>query len=184
MPGIDLSICIVTYQAGKLLKDCLLSIDQNPPAGKYEIIVVDNGSTDGTLDLLCSEFKDRVQLIENRENRGYTVPMNQALRRGEGRFLLQLNPDTLLLPGTFDRLIEYMETHPEVGICGPKVLNRDGTLQKPCRRGESRPWAVFTYFTGLWKLFPQPVVRRVLMNYLMRTKPAVDASPAVYDLER
>lgn len=167
MPGIDLSICIVTYQAGKLLKDCLLSIQQHPPGGEYEIIVVDNGSTDGTLDMLCSEFKDQVQWIENSENRGYTAPMNQALRRGMGRFLLQLNPDTLLLPGTFDRLIEFMEAHPEAGICGPKVLNRDGTLQKPCRRGESRPWAVFTYFTGLWKLFPRSrFFGGYLMNYL------------------
>lgn len=166
MPEMDLSICIVTYQAGKLLRDCLLSIAENPPGGSFEIIVVDNGSTDGTPALLRAEFP-QVCLIENHENRGYTAPMNQALRQGRGRYLLQLNPDTLVLPGALDHLMAFLDAHPEVGICGPKVLNTDGSLQRPCRRGESRPWAVFTYFTGLWKLFPRSrLFGGYLLNYL------------------
>ena len=73
-----------------------------------------------------------VQVIVNSHNLGYTAPMNQALRKGQGRYLMQLDPDTLVLPGAFDLLLDYLDSHPEVGICGPKVLNPDGSLQKPC----------------------------------------------------
>jgi len=165
MTEIVLSICIVTYQTRSYLQACLRSIYQHPPNGKYEIIVVDNHSDDGTLEMLKDEFPE-VGVIENAGNLGFTAPMNQALRRGEGKYLLQLNPDTLVHPQAFNSLIDFMESQPEVGICGPKVLNTDGTLQKPCRRGESRPWAVFTYFLGLSSLFPKSkLFGEYLMNY-------------------
>jgi GT2 family glycosyltransferase len=163
MSDIALSICIVTFQAGDYLRDCLSSIYTNPPNAPFETIVVDNHSTDGTLDMLRNQFP-KVLPIENPENRGYSVPMNQALRKGRGRYLLQLNPDTLIPPSMLDRLIMFMDPHPEVGICGPKVVNPDGTMQKPCRRGESRPWAVITYFTGLSRLFPK---NKCFSEYLM-----------------
>ncbi len=149
---IKLSICIVNYKARDLLRDCLCSIKEN--AGLvHEVIVVDNNSNDGSLEMLAQDFPE-VQVIRNQGNDGYTRPMNQALRQGRGQYLLQLNPDTVVLPNAIDRLVAFMDSHPDVGLCGPKVLNRDGTLQKPCRRGESRPLAVFSYFTGLAALFP------------------------------
>jgi hypothetical protein len=165
MTEIVLSICIVTYQTRSYLQACLRSIYQHPPNGNYEIIVVDNHSDDGTVEMLNDEFPE-VGVIENADNLGFTAPMNQALRKGEGKYLLQLNPDTLVHPQAFNSLIDFMESQPEVGICGPKVLNTDGTLQKPCRRGESRPWAVFTYFLGLSSLFPKSkLFGEYLMNY-------------------
>jgi GT2 family glycosyltransferase len=166
MNAVNLSICIVTYQARDYLRACLLSIYEHPPPQSFEIIVVDNHSTDGTVAMVKAEFP-QVQPIENQKNMGFTAPMNQALHAAKGKLLLQLNPDTVVFPHTFERLIEFMETHPEVGICGPKVLNKDGTLQKPCRRGESRPWAVISYFLGLYKLFPR--AKRFggyLLNYM------------------
>jgi GT2 family glycosyltransferase len=150
---IDLSICIVTRQACEYLRNCLVSIAENRPSGAYEIIVVDNASTDGTREMLQLDFP-AVQVITNDHNTGFTAPMNQALRRGSGRYRMQLNPDTIVHPGAFNALVEFMDSHPQVGICGPKVLNADGSLQKSCRRGDSRPWAVFTYFLGLSRLFP------------------------------
>ncbi len=166
MTEIALSICIVTYQTRSYLQACLHSIYQHPPDGNYEIIVVDNHSDDGTLEMLKDEFPE-VGVIENAGNLGFTAPMNQALRKGEGKYLLQLNPDTLVHPQAFNSLIDFMESQPEVGICGPKVLNTDGTLQKPCRRGESRPWAVFTYFLGLSSIFPKSkLFGEYLMNYM------------------
>jgi GT2 family glycosyltransferase len=150
---IDLSICIVTQQARDYLRDCLHSIAENPPAAAYEIILVDNASSDGTLEMLRAEFP-AVQVTVNDHNTGFTAPMNQALRQGSGRYLLQLNPDTLVTPGALQALLEFMDAHPKVGICGPKVLNADGSLQKSCRRGDSRPWAVVSYFLGLSRLFP------------------------------
>jgi GT2 family glycosyltransferase len=161
-----LSICIVNYQARDYLNNCLRSIIANPPQGDYEIIVVDNGPTDGSVKMLQAEFP-KVAVIENPANLGFTAPTNQALRRATGQFLLLLNPDTLLHPQAFDRLIAFMQQHPQVGICGPKVLNTDGSLQAPCRRGESRPWAVISYFLRLHRLFPDSrLFGGYLLNYI------------------
>lgn len=132
----------------------------------FEVIVVDNGSRDGVGRMLEQKFP-QVHLIQNQTNLGYTIPMNQALRKARGRYLLQLNPDTVILPQSFDRLVAFMESHPEVGICGPKVLNRDGTIQRSCRRGEPTPWAVVTYFLGLSDLFPKSkLFGQYQMNYI------------------
>ena len=162
----NLSICIVNYQASDYLRGCLGSIMVNPPQGAYEIIVVDNGSTDGSRKMLQDEFPT-VTVIANPANLGFTAPMNQALRRAQGQFLLLLNPDTLIHPQAFDRLLDFMQEHPQVGICGPKVLNTDGSLQAPCRRGESRPWAVISYFLRLHRLFPDSkLFGGYLMNYM------------------
>jgi GT2 family glycosyltransferase len=166
MDSPSLSICIVNYQAAGYLRDCLRSIVANPPQGEYEVIVVDNSSTDGSLEMLKSGFPG-VILIENPTNLGFTAPMNQALRRAGGQFLLLLNPDTLVHPRAFDSLIAFMLEHPQVGVCGPKVLNTDGSLQEPCRRGESRPWAVISYFLRLNRLFPRSkLFGGYAMNYM------------------
>jgi GT2 family glycosyltransferase len=158
-----ISICIVTLQARDYLRNCLNSIYENPPSNPFEIIVVDNYSQDGTLEMLDAEFQ-KVQVVANQTNLGYTTPMNQALQRAAGRFLLQLNPDTVVHPGAIDVLLDFFKNYPEAGICGPKVLNRDGTLQKQCRRGESRPWAVISYFSGLYARFPN---RKFFGGYLL-----------------
>jgi GT2 family glycosyltransferase len=158
-------VCIVTFRACHLLQDCLNSLYKHTSIN-IETIVVDNGSKDGVKKML-EEYYPQVQLIENTNNAGYTQPMNQALRQACGRYLLQLNPDTLILPDALDNLVAFMDDHPDIGICGPKVLNRDLTLQKPCRRGESTPWAVISYFTGLANLFPNSVFfGQYLMSYL------------------
>ncbi len=182
---IDLSICIATLNACDYLRNCLRSIreqssqlhlDNSAPTApgqpvgtpilNIELIVVDNGSTDGTLAMLQSKY-NAVRLIHNDSNLGFARPINQALRASQGRYMLLLNPDTIVLPGAFNELVAYLESHPEVGICGPKVLNRDGTLQKACKRGVSRPWAAFSYFSGLSSLFPKSkFFGGYLLNYL------------------
>lgn len=162
---LDLSICIVTYKAREQLRECLDSVRSQCASLAYEIIVVDNKSEDGTLEMLCSTYPE-VQLICLPDNQGYTRPMNQALRRGQGKYLLQLNPDTVILPGALQHLHQYMEDHPECGICTPKVLNRDGSMQWQCRRSEARPWDVVTYFTRLSQLYPtDPRFAGYLMTY-------------------
>lgn len=158
-----LSICIVSYETRELLRGCLTSLREQPPVPSMEIIVVDNGSQDGTLEMLAQDFSE-VQVIANTQNLGYTAPMNQALCAAKGRYLVQLNPDTIVRPGAFAALYEYLEAHPHTGICTLKVLNRDGTLQKQCRRGAARPWDVLAYFTGLSRLFPK---NRFFGGYLL-----------------
>jgi GT2 family glycosyltransferase len=150
--SVTLSICILTLNARDFLRACLHSIQEHTILD-HEIIVVDNGSSDGTSDMLQTEFPT-VRLIQNQENLGYTYPNNQAMQLAKGRFIALLNPDTLVHSGAFEQLCAFLESHPDVGIVGPKVLNPDGTLQAPCRRGDSRPWAVISYFTGLAKRFP------------------------------
>jgi GT2 family glycosyltransferase len=107
----------------------------------------------------------QVRLIRNEDKQGYTAPMNLALKAAlSTQYLVQLNPDTLVLPGSFDCIAEFLDNHPEVGICTPKVLNRDGTLQKQCRRSEARPWDSLVYFLGLSRFNPKS---RLLNGYLM-----------------
>jgi GT2 family glycosyltransferase len=149
----DLSICVVTLQARDYLKDCLRSIELSGFQGEIEIIVVDQNSVDGTAELLRKQFP-KVQLIQTQTNEGFTKPMNLAMKVAKGRFVAQLNPDTVIHPGAFDHLCAFLKTHSKVGIVGPKVLNPDGTLQEPCRRGDARPWAVISYFSGLSKCYP------------------------------
>ncbi|MDE3091918.1 MAG: glycosyltransferase, partial [Chloroflexota bacterium] len=104
--------------------------------------------------------------IVNAHNAGFSRPTNQALRISRGRYALLLNNDTVVLPHAFDRLIEFVDAHPGVGICGPKVLNRDGTLQKQCRRSFATPWDLFCYFSGLSALFPKShLFARYLVTY-------------------
>jgi GT2 family glycosyltransferase len=169
-----LSICIVTLQARVYLKACLGSIIEHSPDFPYEIIVVDNDSSDGTREMLQEDYP-QVRVIVNGENRGYTAPMNQALRAARGDYLLQLNPDTVVYPGALQSLVDFLQHNPRVGICGPKVLNRDGSLQAPCRRGESRPWAVFSYFLGLSRLFPKS---RLFGGYLLNYMDEDETHPA------
>jgi GT2 family glycosyltransferase len=159
-------VCIVTYRAREVLSECLNSLYQNTVDLALEVIVVDNGSRDGIGEMLHRDYSS-VRLLENESNLGYTRPMNQALMTGRGTYLLQLNPDTLILPNAIQYLISFMEEHPEAGICGPKVLNRDRTFQKQCRRGEPRPLAVISYFLGLNQLFPKSrFLGGYLLNYL------------------
>ena len=150
---IRLSICIVTYNARDWLVGCLNSIQENTQLTSLEIIVVDNGSEDGIEELLSRDYP-QVRFIGNNSNQGYTRPMNQGLKAAHGQYLMQLNPDTKILSGAIDKLMSYMDGNTQIGICGPKVLNRDGTFQKQCRRGEPRPAAMISYFLRLSSLFP------------------------------
>ncbi len=162
----DLSICIVSHNTRDLLRDCLGSLPEACPEWSWEVIVTDNGSQDGSVTMLREEFP-RAKVIENAANLGYTAPMNQALREGRGRYLVQLNPDTVVRPGAFAAMASYLDENPQVGIATPKVLNRDGSLQKQCRRSAARPWDVISYFSGLSRLFPRsPFFGRYLKEYL------------------
>lgn len=162
----DLLVCIVSFNTRDLLRDCLNSLYSSSTRYSYEVVITDNGSSDGSQEMLAAEFP-RVQVIRNDTNQGYTRPMNQALQAGSGRYLMQLNPDTLLHPGLIDTLVDYMDANSQVGICTPKVLNRDGTLQKQCRRSAARPWDAISYILGLSLLFPKSrVFGRYLMEYL------------------
>jgi len=151
--GIVLSIIIVNWNNKDILRDCLNSIQHTHSDSEYEIIVVDNHSEDGSIELINNEFPD-VMLIKNDENLGFTKANNQAIKITMGNYILLLNNDTVVTNTyCFDRMIEYMKKNPQVGILGCKLLYPDGTLQS-C--GESFPsvWGIFKsqiLFTKTWK---------------------------------
>lgn len=153
MTELDLSVCIVNFRARELLRACLSSIYEHKQALNFEVIVVDQNSQDGSLEMLQTQFPD-VIVLQTPDNQGYTRPMNIAMQAARGNTVLQLNPDTLVHAGALKELFDFLASHPDVGIVGPKVLNADGSLQKPCRRSEARPWDVIAYFSGLARLFP------------------------------
>ncbi|MEO0093415.1 MAG: glycosyltransferase [candidate division WOR-3 bacterium] len=127
----DLSIIIITYNAANFLVNCLNSIYRNTKKS-FEVIVVENGSTDNTLALLA-QFP-QIRIIKNRYNRGVARARNQGLRVARGRYLVLLDVDTTIIGDALDRLVEFMDKNPKVGICGPKLLSPNQELQFSCRK--------------------------------------------------
>lgn len=149
-----LSIIIVNYNAGGLLKRCIDSIYKESTITSFDIWVVDNNSTDKSIPMMRQNFP-QVNLIENKENLGFAKANNQAIARCIGNYILLLNPDTLILQNALEKMVEFMDGNPTVGICGCKVLNEDGTFQLACRRTIPTPGVAFFRLTGLSTLFPR-----------------------------
>lgn len=150
---IDISIIIVNYNSGDFILQCLQSIYNSKFDGLAEIIVVDNCSTDDSVKNLINQFPD-VKFIELEENLGFAKANNIGAKDSHGRYLLVLNPDTIIQENTLSVMTSFMDSHLEIGISGCKVLNSDGTFQEACRRGFPTPWASFCKLFGLQKMFP------------------------------
>lgn len=151
----DLTIIIVSYNTSDLTFKCLKSI-QHSSWGTltYEIIVVDNGSTDGTVETIEKEHFD-VTVIENKTNNGFAAGNNQGIRKAHGRYILLLNSDTEVNPETLQRMITFMDTHKNAGASTCKLVMPDGHMDPACHRGFPTPWNALTYYTKLEKLFPR-----------------------------
>ncbi|HEX7242951.1 MAG TPA: glycosyltransferase family 2 protein, partial [Longimicrobiaceae bacterium] len=128
----DLSVIVVNRNTRQLLDECLASIHSLPDAVTLQVVVVDNGSTDGSVQTV-RERHPWVELICNDVNTGFAYPNNQGLAVSTGRYVILLNSDTLVRPGAFERLVRFMDEHPRAGACGPKLLYPDGRLQPSCR---------------------------------------------------
>lgn len=124
----DLSIIIVSFNTKDLLKQCIDSVYANSQGICYEIIVVDNHSADDSLQMLNENFKD-IQVIENKCNVGFARANNQGIRLSNGRYILLLNSDTMVLNSAIEKLVGFLNSHKEAGVVGPMVLNEDRTLQ-------------------------------------------------------
>ena len=127
----NLSIIIVSWNTRDILAQCLSSIYLYPPEGTFEIWVIDNASDDSSIEMLKSDFPD-VRLIENTRNVGFAHANNQALQICSGENVMLLNPDTEVFSGTFKLLADFLQTHSNVGVVGPKTLNPDQSLQTSC----------------------------------------------------
>lgn len=149
----DLGVCIVTRSSKEVILDCLTTLYEQIRGLDMEVVIVDNDSRDGTVDVIREKFPN-INLILNTENLGYSKAVNQGLQTLNASYYVLLNPDATILDRALPRLIEFMDGNPQAGICVPKVLNSDGTIQLQCRRGEARPGEVFAYFLGLANRFP------------------------------
>ncbi len=149
-----LSIIIVSYNVRDFLAQTLRSVQKATHSIPAEILVVDNHSEDGSPHMVATEFP-QVRLIRNSQNVGFARANNQALSLARGKFLVLLNPDTIVQEDTFEKLIQFFDTHADAGMAGCKILNPDGSLQLACRRSFPTPWVAFTKLVGLSALFPK-----------------------------
>jgi GT2 family glycosyltransferase len=129
----DLSVIVVSYQCAEALTDCLESLAGCPWGVSTEVIVIDNGSTDGTADRVRRRFSG-VRLIANAANRGFAAANNQGLAVAGGRHILFLNPDTRVHPGALDRIVEALDADATIGALGPQLVDANGAIQ-PSTRG-------------------------------------------------
>ncbi|MEA3492901.1 MAG: glycosyltransferase family 2 protein [Candidatus Margulisiibacteriota bacterium] len=125
----DLSIIIVNLNNKKILDECLASIYKNTKKINFETIVSDNGSSDGTQEMVKTRYP-QVKLIKNGENLGFVKGNNIGLKQAEARYSILLNNDTMVKESALDKMVEFMDANPAVGACGPKLLNIDGTVQR------------------------------------------------------
>jgi N-acetylglucosaminyl-diphospho-decaprenol L-rhamnosyltransferase len=161
---LDLGIVIVNYNVRDLLRDCLQSIGDSRGDLTYRVCVVDNGSLDGSADMVAAEFPE-VQLIRA-ENLGYARGNNLGMRalgfgedgraetRPAPRHVLLLNADTILPPSALADMLTFMESCPQAGIAGARLVREDGSLDRACRRGFPTPEVALYRFSGLSRLFP------------------------------
>jgi len=150
---IDVSIIIVSCNTKKYLIDCLNSAIESPCRYMSEIIVVDNASTDGSCEAVASQFP-QVTLIKNKENLGFAKANNIGIRQCQGRYVCLVNSDVIVLPSCVEKLVEYMDKNPNVGMTGPRILNPDRTLQVSCRHFPSI-WNNLCQTLCLHYLFPK-----------------------------
>lgn len=162
----DLSIIIVNYNTCDLLRNCLRSVFASQGGLQYEVIVVDNCSSDDSVRMVRQEFP-QVNLIASEVNGGYAYANNLGLRQARGDYVLLLNPDTVLPPTALRDMLAFMEEHPDAGVAGPKLVLADGSLDLACRRSFPTVKVAFYRLIGLSKLFPKsPRYNRYNLGYL------------------
>lgn len=125
---IKLAIVIVNWNTADLVSKCLSSIKKNLPEKTYQVYVVDNASSDNSVDLISKNFK-WVNLIANKKNLGFAKANNQVLKKVKSEFVFILNPDTIIKKNSIKPLLVFLNNHPQTAMCGPALLNNDGSIQ-------------------------------------------------------
>lgn len=161
-----LSVVIVNYNVKYFLEQCLHSLEQAAAGIDHEVIVVDNASTDGSTEYITARFKN-IKWMACRENNGFSKGNNIAIAHAKGKYILMLNPDTIVTREAIEGCIEFMDTHSDAGACGVYMLRTDGTFAPESRRGLPTPFVAFCKMSGLARLFPQSrTFGRYYMQYL------------------
>ena len=145
----DVTIVIVSWNTREFLRNCLRSILEETREASFEIFVIDNNSFDGSGAMVRAEFPE-VKLIENRKNRGFAAACNQGICAAPARYILLLNPDTIVLDDAISRCVQYADSQPDVGVVGCQVVEDDHRVFS-----FPTPFSLFTELTGLYKVFPR-----------------------------
>jgi O-antigen biosynthesis protein len=152
--ALEVSVIIVNYNVRDFLHQALVSIQKALKGIRSEIIVVDNASDDGSIEMVHRQFPS-VKLISNQVNFGFAKANNIAIKQSRGKYLLLINPDTIVQEDTIRVMLEFMKSHPKAGMAGCRILNPDGSMEPACRRSFPTPWVAFTKIFGLSALFPK-----------------------------
>lgn len=165
----DVSIVIVSWNATKYLQECLTSLFDARHASPFEVIVVDNASSDDSSEMVRRLFPEAI-VIQNTDNLGFSRANNIGIRRARGRHIALVNSDVHVLPDCIDKLVRYLEGNPNVSMVGPRIIGRDGKLQTS-HRGFPRLWNMFCRALALDSLLPKV---RMFGGYLSKyNEPAV-----------
>src|SRR5229473_3655171 len=148
----DVSIVVVNYNTGYLLDRMFAALDAATASVNIEVVVVDNASTDNSLEILRNQYPF-VELIENTTNVGFGRANNQAMPKVRGRYVLLLNTDAFVRSDTVEKTVAFMDSNANCGVLGVKLIGGDGTLQPSCRYFPT-PWNVFLQRSGLSRFFP------------------------------
>jgi GT2 family glycosyltransferase len=151
---IDLSICLVNWNTCAMLRECLGSICSTQEDLNLQIFVVDNASSDGSAEMVRTEFPD-VHLIANDRNTGFACATNQGILLSGGRHIFLLNPDTIIFPGTLKRMVDFLDSNPDAGAVAARLYNSDRSLQYSVRRFPT----LLTPFTENPTLLNTPFIR-------------------------
>ncbi len=166
----ELSVVIVSYRCAQLLRECLDSLDANRADVDMEVIVVDNASDDGTAEAAMEyPWVDTEVLLDNI---GFAKANNRAMNRSYGRAVLVLNPDTVVPPGALRRCLDKLWAEPDIGVLTPRLIDREGRMDRRCRRGFPTLWSSFCYFTTLDRVIPGPRARWYSMGHLPENQAA------------
>ena len=166
----ELSVVIVSYRCGALLDECLTSLEANRADVDMEVEVVDNASGDDTVEV--SRRHAWVTTTALDENVGFARANNVAMDRARGRAVLVLNPDTVVPPGALRACLDELWRDPSVGLLTPRLIDREGRIDRRCHRGFPTLWSSFCYFTTLDRVFRGPRSRRYTMGHLPETEAA------------
>jgi GT2 family glycosyltransferase len=149
--SIEISVVVVGWNASHYLELCLDSLAKAPPRRCMEVLVVDNASSDDSVEMVETKFP-WVKLIKSQENLGFSKGNNVAIRQARGRYIALVNPDVIVFPGCLDALADFLDQNPKVGNVGPRVFNPDMSMQSTCRRFPTL-WNNFCSSSGLSSKF-------------------------------
>ncbi|HNV51874.1 MAG TPA: glycosyltransferase family 2 protein, partial [Tenuifilaceae bacterium] len=150
----ELSVIIVNYNVKHFLEQCLMSVHSALKDIDAEVFVVDNASSDDSCSMVKQKFPT-VKLIENYQNVGFSKANNQAIAQSQGKYILLLNPDTVVQEDTFTKCIAFMNSHSDAGAITVKMIDGKGNYLPESKRGFPSPWVSFFKIFGLTSLFPK-----------------------------